>query len=103
MLYYSLMIIIIKFMIQLKVILIFVVEETYTDVMNTFYEYTVGVKYFTTPFSREFVSYIIIDALNVFAIVVNRNFLLADGLWTKREDEVENIYEASARLAIYST
>ena len=100
---YTMVIMFIKFIIQLKVILIFLNENTYNNIIIKLYYYRIGFKYFTSTFSRSFINYIIFDALVIFSILINRNLLINEGLWFKREEEIENIYEASERISIYKT
>ena len=37
----------------------------------------------------------------IICVLVNRDLLISEGLWFQREDEIENIYEASERITIY--
>ena len=98
---YTMIIMFIKFILQLKLIHLFISEETYADMINSLYNNRIGFQYFKSMFSRNFISYIIFDILIVFTIAINRNLLMSEGLWFKREDELENIYQASERVAIY--
>ena len=98
---YTMIIMFIKFILQLKLIHLFISEETYIELINNLYYYRIGFRYYESTFSRKFIEYIIFDILIVFTISVNRNLLLTEGLWFKREEEIENIYQASERVAIY--
>ena len=98
---YTMIIMFIKFIIQLKVIHLFISEETYIDLINSLYYNRIGFRYYESMFSQGFVNYIIFDILIIFTIAINRNLLLTEGLWFKREEEIENIYQASERVAIY--
>jgi len=100
---YTMIIMFIKFIIQLKIIMLFIPEDTYTELINKLYYYRIGFKYFSSSFSRSFIKYICFDALVIFSILINRNLLITEGLWFKREEEIENIYEASERVSIYRT
>ena len=100
---YTMIIMFIKFIIQLKIILIVISEEKYEALIIKLYYYKIGFKYFESTFSRKFLKYVLFDGLIIFSILINRNLLLTDGLWFKREEEIENIYEASERIAIYRT
>lgn len=93
----------IKFIIQLKVVLVFITEDTYEDLILNLYNYRIGFRYFKKTFSRGFIKYICFDALIIFSILINRNLLITEGLWFQREEEIENIYEASERISIYKT
>jgi len=100
---YTMIIMFIKFIIQLKIILLFISEDTYQNLVINLYYYRIGFKYFQSTFSRSFLNYIMFDGLVIFSILINRNLLITEGLWFKREEEIENIYEASERIAIYKT
>ena len=98
---YTMIIMFIKFIIQLKLVHIFITEETYTKIIEQIYYYRIGFRYYSSMFSVDFFKYIIFDILVILTVCVNRNLLLTEGLWFKREDEIENIYQASERIAIY--
>ena len=100
-LFYTMIILFIKFILQIKIVLLFISEETYSDLIMNLHNNRIGFKYYTSTFSREFLDYIIYDCLIVFTIAINRNLLLNEGLWFKREEEIENIYQASERISIY--
>ena len=101
-LFYTMIIICIKFIIQIKLFSTFVVESRYNELIrNNLYNKRIGFVYYTSTFSYSFLSYIIFDALVVCSILINRNLLISDGLWEYREEEIENIYEASERIAVY--
>ena len=109
MLLYTMIIICCKFIIQMQIIKIISIytesSKDYTDDYSDFIKIyisnnRIGLKYFPETFSSEFISYILFDAFVVLSILINRNLLIADGLWDFREDEIENIYEASERIAI---
>ena len=104
---YTMIIMVIKFIIQLKIIILIIPEERYIEKYHHFitklYYYKIGFKYFKSTFSQEFLRYISFDGLLILSILINRNLLLTEGLWDKREEEIENIYEASERISIYGT
>ena len=100
---YTMIIMFIKFLIQLKIILLFITEKTYTNLVIKLHYYRIGFRYFSSTFSKDFMKYIMFDALVIFSILINRNLLITEGLWFKREEEIENIYEASERISIYKT
>ena len=100
-LYYTFIIMCAKFFIQLKIILMILEEDTYKELIDNLYHYRIGFRYFTHSFSGEFMKYIFFDALIIICVLINRNLLISEGLWFKREEEIENIYEASERIAIY--
>ena len=100
-LYYTFIIMFIKFFIQLKIILMILDEKVYKELIDNLYNYRIGFRYFSSSFSSEFIKYIFFDALIIICVLINRNLLISKGLWFKREEEIENIYEASERIAIY--
>ena len=100
---YTMIIMFIKFLIQLKIILLFITEKTYTNLIIKLHYYRIGFRYFSSTFSKGFLKYIMFDGLVIFSILINRNLLINEGLWFKREEEIENIYEASERISIYKT
>ena len=100
---YTMVIMVIKFIIQLKIILLFISEDRYYGVLIHLHYYRIGFMYFKSTFSKDFIKYVIFDGLVIFSILINRNLLITEGLWFKREEEIENIYEASERISIYKT
>ena len=103
-LYYTVFLMLIKFVIQMKLITILLDESDYEELINYYlYDYKIGFRYYKDLFSGKFFKYIVFDALTLLTILINRNLLITDGIWFQREPEIENIYEASERIAIYST
>ena len=100
---YTMIIMFIKFIIQLKAAFIFISEDQYEELIENLYNYRIGFRYYKKTFSRKFIKYICFDALIIFSILINRNLLITEGLWFQREEEIENIYEASERISIYNT
>ena len=100
-LYYTFIIMCVKFFIQLKIILMILSEETYKELTDNLYHCRIGFRYFSNSFSGEFMKYIFFDSLIIICVLINRNLLISEGLWFKREEEIENIYEASERITIY--
>ena len=100
---YTMVIMFIKFIIQLKITLLFISEGSYYYILKYLHYYRIGFMYFKSTFSKDFIKYIIFDGLVIFSILINRNLLITEGLWFKREEEIENIYEASERISIYKT
>ena len=101
--YYTVFLILTKFVLQQKIIAIIVGNDKYEELIDYLYYYKIGFKFYSSLFTAEFVRYIIFDILTLLTILVNRNLLITDGIWYKREQEIENIYEASERIAIYQT
>ena len=96
---YTMGILFLKFMIHLRVTPIS--EEKYSQLIENLYNNRVGFRYYSSTFSIDFLKYIIFDIFVVLTISINRNLLLTEGLWFKREEEIENIYQASERISIY--
>ena len=105
--YYTLCIILIKFIIQIKVLPLIINEKgktTYKEgIQDNLYNYKFGFKYCDSTFSGEFCIYILFDMITLLCLLINRNLLICEGLWNKREHEIENLYQASERIAIYQT
>ena len=74
-------------------------SNLYIDFLGTLDHYKIGLKYTETTFSYEFFKYIIFDALVIIFLLINNYLLINNGLWDKREQEIENIYEANDRVA----
>ena len=102
-LYYTVFIVLLKFFIQQKLFTIFLSEKNYEDIFYPLYQYKIGLKHHYDLFSGEFIKDIIFDLLTLLTILINRNLLITDGIWFEREEQIENIYEASERIAIYQT
>ena len=100
-LYYTFIILCVKFFIQLKIRKFIMEDKTYEDLIDNLYHNRIGFKYYESTFSGEFMKYIFFDALIIICISINRNLLISNGLWFNREQEIENIYEASERITIY--
>ena len=100
-LYYTFIILCAKFFIQLKIRIFILEDKIYNDLIDKLYHNRIGFKYFESSFSGEFMKYVFFDALIIICVSINRNLLISNGLWFSREQEIENIYEASERIAIY--
>ena len=100
-LFYTLILMCAKFFIQLKIIFIIFEKNIYKQLIDNLYDNRFGLKYIENTFSREFIKYIFFDALIIICVLINRNLLISEGLWFQREEEIENIYEASERITIY--
>ena len=100
-LYYTFIVMCVKFFIQLKIILVIIDEDSYIKLIDNLYHNRIGLRYFSSTFSSKFMKYIFFDALIIICVLINRNLLITEGLWLQREEEIENIYEASERITIY--
>ena len=97
-LYYTIFILIIKFIFQLKLFIIIMEKEQYSKFINLLYDYKIGIKYFDEGFGIEFFNYIILDSLLLLFLSLNKNILISNGLWIDREEQIENIYLANERV-----
>ena len=75
-------------------------SETYSSFVIKLYNYKIGIKYFTEGFGSKFFNYIAFDALNLLILSLNKNILISNGLWDRREEQIENIFLASERYQI---
>ena len=100
-LYYTFFIMCAKFFIQLKIIIMILGEDLYKELFRNLNNFNNGLSYFPSSFSSAFIKYIFFDALIIICVLINRNLLISEGLWFSREEEIENIYEASERITIY--
>ena len=62
--------------------------------------YKLGLKICTNTFSKDFFIYILFDSLVLIILLINDYLLVSRGLFLKREQEIENIYQAMERIAI---
>ena len=97
-LYYTIFVIIAKFIFQLKLFESIMGNEQYSDFINKLYNYKIGIRYFEEGFGTDFFSYIIFDSLLLLFLSLNKNILISNGLWDKREEQRENIYLANERV-----
>ena len=100
-LYYSSAVLILKFLFQLKLFNSIFDPETYSKYINYLYYYKVGIRYFNEGFGSKFFGYIALDSLLLLILSINKNVLISNGLWYRREEQIENIFLASERYAIF--
>ena len=100
-LYYTLSLLAVKFIFQLKLFSSIFDTQKYSEFVNYLYKYKIGIKYFDEGFSIAFFNYIFYDAFLLLIYSLNKNILISSGLWDKREEQIENIFQASERVAIY--
>jgi hypothetical protein len=67
--------------------------------LTDLYNYKVGFKIYESNFSSDFFTYILYDALVLIFLLINDYLLVSKGIWNKREQEIENIYQAMERVA----
>ena len=92
---YSIIVITIKYMLQLK---LFVELFGYASIISNLENYKIGLRYMKETYGGEFFNYIVFDALVIIFLLINNLLLIINGLWDKREQEIENIYYAMERV-----
>ena len=102
-LYYTIVILCIKFLIQLKLFSVFIDEEVFKDIEYVINTYNIGFYHFDSGYSVKFFLYIFPESLIITSILIYRNILITDGLWDTIETQIENIYQASERVCRYKT
>ena len=100
-LYYTLFLLSIKFIFQLKLFSSIFETKKYSEFVNNLYKYKIGIKYFDEGFSIAFFNYISYDVFLLLIFSLNKNILIGSGIWDKREEQIENIFQASERVAIF--
>jgi len=85
-----------KFVIHLEV---FKEIEDFGVFITDLYNYKIGLRIFESSFSKDFFQYILYDALVLIFLLINDYLLVSRGIWSKREQEIENIYQAMERIA----
>ena len=98
--YYTIFILVAKFIFQLKLFNSIMDSNDYRDFVSYLYNYKIGIRYIDEGFNSEFFKYIALDSVLLLMLSLNKNILIANGLWYQREEEIENIYLASERLEI---
>ena len=93
---YTVFILMIKFIIHIEVLRS---NDSFYDLINNIYNYKIGVKIYDSSFSQEFFLDILFDALVLIFLLINDYLLVSRGVYLKREQEVENIYQANERIA----
>jgi len=71
----------------------------YDKKFQVFENYRIGLKLCESTFSKEFIIYILFDALVLIFLLINNYLLIFAGLFDKREQEIESIYQANERIA----
>ena len=100
-LYYTISLLSIKFIVQLKIFNIINIHKQYSEFIQKLYNYKVGIKYFDAGFGLEFFKYVSLDTFILLLLSLNKNILISSGLWDRREEEIENIFLGSERFTIY--
>ena len=106
---YSIIILALKYILQLKLFVeIFgydpptegndEISSKYETIITNLEYYKIGFKYLKTTYGAEFFNYIVFDALIIIFLLLNNLLLIINGLWNKREQEIENIYVGMERV-----
>ena len=95
---YTIFILSVKFFFQLKLFNNIFDKERYEKFLDDLYNYKVGITYFESGFGLAFFKYIAFDAFALIILALNRNLLISNGLWDKREEQIESIYTANERV-----
>ncbi len=85
-----------KFIIQFK----FFQNSNFKDFIEITGHYKLGLKFCQGTFSKDFFIYILFDSLVLIILLINDYLLVSRGLFLKREQEIESIYQAMERIAI---
>ena len=100
-LYYTISLLSIKFIVQLKIFNIINIHEQYSEFIQKLNNYKVGIKYFEAGFGLEFFKYVSLDTFILLLLALNKNILISSGIWDRREEEIENIFLGSERFTIF--
>ena len=105
---YSIVVLALKYMLQLQLFVeIFGYKMSadnqsemsiFEDTIKNLEYYKIGLKYMKTTYEYKFFKYIVFDALIIVFLLINNLLLIINGLWEKREQEIENIYHAIDRV-----
>ena len=93
---YTLSISALKFIIQLK----FFRSEAIFYYINLTSQIKLGLHICDSTFSKDFFIYILFDYLVLIILLINNYLLVSKGLYLKREQEIENIYQAMERVSM---
>ena len=93
---YTVILLVIKFIIQIELLRS---NKSFNDFITILDNYKIGLKIYESNFSSEFLIYILLDALVLIFLLINDYLLISRGIWLKREQEIETIYEANERIA----
>ena len=86
-----------KFAIQLKFLS---KNRKFVDFIERSSHIKLGLKICNNTFSKDFFTYILYDSLVLIMLLINNYLLVFRGLYLKREQEIENIYQAMVRVAM---
>ena len=94
---YTVALSILKFGIQLKFLN---KNGKFVDFIEKTSHYKLGLRICNNTFSKDFFLYILFDSLVLIILLINNYLLVFRGLYLKREQEIENIYQAMERVAM---
>ena len=92
---YTIVCLVIKFIIQLDILRQISGYDTNIKYLDNYF---IGFKLCESTFSREFFLYILLDALVLIFLLINNYLLVFKGLYNKREQDIETIYQANERI-----
>ena len=75
------------------------IQNPYKDYLDNIQHYKLGLIFFDTTFSLSFLNYIFFDAVLIIFLLINNYLLLSKGIWDRREQEIESIYQALERIS----
>ena len=93
---YTIFFLLIKFIIQLA---IWKRINDYEKIIKILENYRLGLTLYESTFSKDFFIYILFDSLVLVFLLINNYLLVFAGLYNKREQEIETIYQANERIA----
>ena len=107
---YTVVLITVKFIIQLQLFVIIfqdkndknannTIKNPYQDFIDNLDHYKLGLSFSDTTFCLSFFNYIVYDGLVIGVLLINNYLLIRNGLWKKREQQIETIYQAMERIA----
>ena len=62
--------------------------------------YKLGLKLCNNTFSKDFFIYILFDSLVLIILLINNYLLISKGLYLRREQEIESVYQAMERISM---
>ena len=93
--YYTVVLIFVKNLIQLPSLALI---KGYAVFWNKVKENNIGLIYFEDTFSWEYFKYIVFDGVVIITLLIEKYFLIMQGLWDKRETEIEDIISGIKRV-----
>ena len=76
----------------------FTIITGYKDYVNILERYNIGIRFFEDTFTIEYFKYIVFDGVVLITLLIEKYFLIMQGLWEKRETEIEDIISGIKRV-----